>query len=89
MTRHSSLSISPLWSVSRKCRAFLRRGGWSRNIRLSSPQLLINLTTSASFFMAVTISSIDSVPPPSLSMSSKQRWAAERNSPVNSCVVCV
>ena len=27
-----------------------------------------------------------SVPPPSLSMSSKQRWAAERNSPVNSAI---
>ena len=58
MTRHSSLSISPLWSVSRKYRAFLRRGGWSRNIRFSSPQLLINFTTSASFFMAETISSM-------------------------------
>ena len=41
------------------------------------------LTTS---FTALTISAVESVPPPSLSMSSKHFRAALRNSPVNSAI---
>ena len=37
-TRHSSMSISPEPSSSSTSSAFLRRGGWRRNCRFSSPQ---------------------------------------------------
>ena len=42
--------------------------------------------TSLSLLTATTISSLVSVPESSLSMSSKQRRAAERNWPVNSAI---
>ena len=80
------MSISPEPSSSRTSRAFLRRAGCSRNWRFSSPQFLRNLITSSSVFTAFTISAVDSVPPPSLSMSSKHFRAALRNSPVNSAI---
>ena len=80
------MSISPEPSSSRTSRAFLRRAGCSRNWRFSSPQFLRNLITSSSVFTAFTISAVDSVPPPSLSMSSKHFRAALRKSPVNSAI---
>ena len=83
---HSSMSISPEPSSSRTSRAFLRRAGCSRNWRFSSPQFLRNLITSSSVFTAFTISAVDSVPPPSLSMSSKHFRAAFKKSPVNSAI---
>ena len=57
-----------------------------RNWRFGSPHVSRNLITSLSSFTAVTISSVLSVPPPSLSINSKQRRAAERNWPVNSAI---
>ena len=66
-------------SVSRISNAFCSRGGCNKNSRFSSPHVDRNLITSSSFFTAWTISSLDSVPPPSLSISSKQRRAAFRN----------
>ncbi len=83
---HSSMSISPEPSSSRTSRAFLSRAGCSRNWRFSSPQFLRNLITSSSVFTAFTISAVDSVPPPSLSMSSKHFRAAFKKSPVNSAI---
>ena len=80
------MSISPEPSSSRTSRAFLRRAGCSRNWRFSSPQFLRNLITSSSVFTAFTISAVDSVPPPSLSMSSKHFRAAFKKSPVNSAI---
>ena len=80
------MSISPEPSSSRTSRAFLSRAGCSRNWRFSSPQFLRNLITSSSVFTAFTISAVDSVPPPSLSMSSKHFRAAFKKSPVNSAI---
>ena len=80
------MSISPEPSSSSTSNAFLRRGGWRRNCRFSSPQFFKKSITSASFFTASTISAVESVPPPSLSINSKQRRAAERNSFVNSSI---
>ena len=76
---HSSTSSSPDLSVSRISSAFCSRGGCSKNSRFSSPHVVRNLMTSSSFLTASTISSLDSVPPPSLSINSKQRRAAFRN----------
>ena len=80
------MSISPEPSSSSTSSAFLRRAGRVRNWRFGSPQVSRNLITSLSSFTAVTISSVLSVPPPSLSINSKQRRAAERNWPVNSAI---
>ena len=80
------MSISPDLSVSRIASAFCRRGGWSRNCRLSSPQFLRNLITFASSFTALTISSVLSEPPPSVSIIWKHSRAAFLNSFVNSSI---
>ena len=48
-TRHSSMSISPEPSSSSTSNAFLRRGGWRRNCKFSSPQVLRNVMTSCAW----------------------------------------
>ena len=51
---HSSMSISPEPSSSSTSSAFLSRGGWRRNCRFSSPQVLRKSITSLSSFTALT-----------------------------------
>ena len=59
---HSSMSTSPSLDVSNTSSAFSRRAGWSKNWRLSSPQVRRKLTTSLSSATALTISVFVSVP---------------------------
>ena len=80
------MSTSPDLSVSKISRAFWRRGGCRRNVRLSSPHVVRNRITVWSLLTASTISCLDSDPPWSLSMSWKHSRAAFLNSNVNSSI---